>query len=604
MIRRLLTVLIVVCACSAAEARSTLAEHWLRVQQALATEDRENVDERILEFQQAADDLAVHRLTPYAAALVLWAKDRPGVLADAVVQRARVLDPELPSTYFLLARWQWQRREWGTAARSYVSGLWAVCLFEPSRQALIASSGIWLILVLAWTLAIAILIQVYKYRRQMAHDAVEVSGLLFRRPNAIVLAAVILGLPLFVGLGPIWLVVYLFALSWAYMTVGQRITAILSCAILALLVPALTAWKEVAGRSPTVVERVATMLDERRIDPSTLREFSGFEPELDGVSTYHLVLGELVRMHGDADGARLQYQKASLSDEADPTPLIFLGNLSMEEGDIARAIQRYNAALELDPRSVLAYHNLSSAFDQSRRFQEGDAAREAARTLAGGRRGSIGIRGRDDRIRYPLLGGEELSRLVRQAPSGLATEGGGGASFASEAAQWLLEPASRVFWILALLGLAVLLLRKRWMWTAQTCSKCGKVFCPRCKTATESASYCSQCISVFLKRDMVSIEQQSAKQAQIQSWLTWSSVGRRVAGFLIPGSAHLLGEHVWFGLVVGFVGWLLLSGAAIWAPLMLPGVDPLIAILPIQVAFAIGFALVWLRSISVAWYRR
>jgi tetratricopeptide (TPR) repeat protein len=603
MIRRLFTVVIVVCACSAAEARSTLAEHWLRVQQALAAEDREDIDQRILEFQQAADDLAVHRLTPYAAALVLWAKDRPGVLADGVVQRARVLDPELPSAYFLLARWQWQRREWATAARSYLSGLWAVCLFEPSRQALIASSGIWLILVLAWTLAVAILIQVYKYRRQIAHDAVEVSGLLFRRPNAIVLAAVILGLPLFVGLGPIWLVVYLFALSWAYMTAGQRITAVFSCAILALLVPALSAWQKLAGKPPTVVERVSTMLDERRIDPSTLREFADYEEEFDGVSTYHLVLGELVRMHGDADGARLQYQKASLRDEGDPTPLIFLGNLSMEEGDIARAIQRYNAALELDPRSVLAYHNLSSAFDQSRRFQEGDAAREAARTLAGNRRGSIGIRGRDDRIRYPMLGGRELSRLVREAPPDLVLEGNR-ASFKPEAARWLLEPTSRVFWILALLGLFVLVLRKRWMWTAQTCSKCGKVFCPRCKTATESASYCSQCISVFLKRDMVSIEQQAAKQAQIQSWLTWSSVGRRAAGFLVPGSAHLLGEQVWFGLVVGFVGWLLLSGAAIWAPLMLPGVDPLIAVLPIQVGFAIGFALVWLRSISVAWYRR
>jgi len=142
------------------------------------------------------------------------------------------------------------------------------------------------------------------------------------------------------------------------------------------------------------------------------------------------------------------------------------------------------------------------------------------------------------------------------------------------------------------------------MWTAQTCSKCGNVFCSRCKTATESASYCSQCISVFLKRDMVSIEQQSAKQAQIQSWLTWSSVGRRVAGFVIPGSAHLLGDRAWLGILFGFVSWLMLSGAVIWAPLMLPGVDPLIGILPIQVAFGICFGLLWLRSISVAWYRR
>jgi hypothetical protein len=338
--RRLLAVLILVCACSPAEARSTLAEHWLRVQQALATEDRENVDDRILEFQQAADDLAVRRLTPYASALVLWAKDRPGVLAEAVVQRARVLDPELPSSYFLLARWQWARREWATAARTYLAGLWSVILHEPSRRALISSSGAWLILVLAWTLAVAILIQVFRYRRQMAHDAVEVSALVFRRPNAIVLAVVLLGLPVFVGLGPVWLVVYLFVLSWAYMSVGQRVTAMVSCAIFALVVPALAMWQQVAGRSPSLMDRVEIMLGERHIDPSTLREFSGYEAELDGIAIYHLVLGELVRMHGDSDGARLQYQKASLSDDADPMPLIFLGNLSMEEGDIARPLIR------------------------------------------------------------------------------------------------------------------------------------------------------------------------------------------------------------------------------------------------------------------------
>jgi tetratricopeptide (TPR) repeat protein len=603
MIRRWVAVLIVVCVCSPADARSTLSEHWLRVQQALAVEDIDAVEHRILEFQQAADDLAVRRLTPYAAALVLWAKDHPGVLADTVVRRARVLDPELPSSYFLLARWQWQRRDWAEGAKTYLAGWWAVFLYRPSREAVIASLGSWLLVVLGWSLVMTILAQAVRFGKQLAHDAVELASLLFRRANAIALAVVILGLPLFVGLGPLWLLAYVFLLTFAYMRAGQRVMALVTLCVLAVLTPALESWQQLAVRSPSVVDRVSIILAERRIDPSTLREFLNLEPRLEGIGSYHLVLGELVRMHGDSDGARLEFQKASLNDASDATPLIFLGNLSMEEGDIARAIQRYNSAIELDARSALAYHNLSSAFDQSRRFQEGDAARDTARKLVGNREGALGIRGHDARIRYPRIGSDELRRLMAEAPAevGLVTDT---PHLEAELASRLLQPSSVVFWASAVCGMLLLPLRKRWMWTAQSCSKCGKVFCPRCKTATESASYCSQCISVFLKRDMVSIEQQSAKLDQIRRWQLWSSVGRRVAGLLVPGSAHVFDDRVTLGLAVGFFAWLFLSGAVIWAPLVLPSVDPLVAVLPLQLVMGVGFLILWLRSIAVAWYRR
>jgi hypothetical protein len=161
-----------------------------------------------------------------------------------------------------------------------------------------------------------------------------------------------------------------------------------------------------------------------------------------------------------------------------------------------------------------------------------------------------------------------------------------------------------VFWIAALIGVVMLIVRSHALWAAEVCTKCGKVFCPRCKSATESASYCSQCISVFLKRDMVSIEQQSAKLAQIRRWELRSSVARRIAGMLVPGSHELLEGRVWLGLVFGLVGWSLLWGVLIWAPAVLPSIDPLVAVVPVQVVFGVGCALIWLRSIAEAWYRR
>jgi tetratricopeptide (TPR) repeat protein len=602
MIRRFILVVLVSSTAATVHAGSTLAESWLRVQQALASQDYEVLDQRILEFQQAADDVAVRRLTPYADALVTWAKDHPSPLAESVARRARVLDPELPSSYFLLSRIEWERRQWLGALKAYFTGWWAMFLFEPSRRALLSSIGTWLAATVAWTLLAAILIQTVGHLRQLLHDAVEVSSLVIRRPNAHVLALALLGLPVFFGLGPLWLLMYLFVMIWVYMGTGQRVAAVVSCCVLALVLPAMAVWQGWYSLQASTRDRIATMLDERSLDPSALREFSEFESELEGIAPYHMVLGELVRMHGDAEGARLQFQKAALHDDGSPDPLIFLGNLSMEEGDIQRAIQRYDAAIDLEPRAELAYHNLSAAYDQSRRFQEGDAARDMARQLAGKRTKPIGIRGRDARVRYPELGRDTLDRLVAAAPPGLITPPRSSLS-GKEVVGGLLGRVSLVFWIAALAGIVVLAVRSRWSWIAEVCTKCGKVFCPRCKSATESATYCSQCISVFLKRDMVSIEQQSAKMEQIRRWEARSSVAHRIAGILVPGSHELLEGKVWLGLVVGFVGWFLLWGLLIWAPSVLQSIDPLVAVVPVQIVFGIGCALVWLRSIAGAWHR-
>jgi len=52
-----------------------------------------------------------------------------------------------------------------------------------------------------------------------------------------------------------------------------------------------------------------------------------------------------LRMHGDPSAAHLAFQQAALADPGDPLPLVFLGNLAMEDGDVPRAIQQYTAAV-------------------------------------------------------------------------------------------------------------------------------------------------------------------------------------------------------------------------------------------------------------------
>ena len=166
------------------------------------------------------------------------------------------------------------------------------------------------------------------------------------------------------------------------------------------------------------------------------------------------------------------------------------------------------------------------------------------------------------------------------------------------------SPQSIPFWLLGIVGALLLMVRSQWMWVAQACTKCGRVFCPRCKTATESSTYCSQCISVFLKRDVVSIDLQAAKQARIRRWELWSSIGERAAGVLAPGGHQILEGRVWLGLVIGFFAWLFLSGGLLWLPRVLSSIEPLASPLPLQILFVIGFLALWLPTAVAMWMRR
>ncbi len=238
----------------------------------------------------------------------------------------------------------------------------------------------------------------------MVFDARDLGGKVFRPANAWVFAFVLLLLPVFAALGPVWLAVYLFVLSWPYLSQLLRIWAFVACLVLAMVGPTFAWIQNDILQSRPLMDRVGTMLDERQSDFATLREFSELAGELEEVSGYHLILGELLRMHGEPGMARIEFQKATLLDPESSRPLVFVANLALEEGNTKRSIQLFNQALELDGQNAFAYHNLSLAFDLSRRFQEGDAARARAREIAGREVAEDGLRGLDPRVRYPRLG--------------------------------------------------------------------------------------------------------------------------------------------------------------------------------------------------------
>jgi hypothetical protein len=300
--------------------------------------------------------------------------------------------------------------------------------------------------------------------------------------------------------------------------------------------------------------------------------------------------------------ARTEFQKATLLDPENPRTLVFIANSALEEGNTKRSIQFFDQALELDGQNAFAYHNLSLAFDLSRRFQEGDAARARAREIAGREVAEDGLRGLDPRIRYPRLGSDDVNLLVAElSPDQMASVGH--YSLSLDPVRQFGSRLSMVLLVGAFLGLVLLLMRLRFYPPARECSKCGKVY--RLEAGFgESTVHCSQCVSVFMKRDVVSIEQQTAKMDQIRRWERWTILLRRLTGFLIPGSQDVLDDRIIRGFLAAFLACFFLGGALVWLPLFVPRIEPLVVFDHVQIALIVLFGLTALRSGFAAWSRR
>ena len=107
-----------------------------------------------------------------------------------------------------------------------------------------------------------------------------------------------------------------------------------------------------------------------------------------------------------------------------------------------------------------------------------------------------------------------------------------------------------------------------------------------------------------MKREVVSIEQQTAKMNQIRRWEAWTSLLRRVAGFLVPGSQSMLDGRVIRGFLTGFLAWFFLIGAVVLVPLFVPRIEPLAEFHAVQTVFLVLFGLIVVRSGISAWSRR
>ncbi|RLE27618.1 MAG: hypothetical protein DRJ65_02250 [Acidobacteria bacterium] len=598
-IERALAGVLALVVCVSPVGANPLFEAWGTVQNALVSGQDENLGVGLERLLKAKSDLGLQRVTPFAEALTEASVNRQGPVGDMLLETAKRLDPLLPAPRFMMGKRAWDGGFHVKSLGEFANG--AVNMVRlPSVFRMVLSSCVpWFLMALGLSLSAAIIVQIVVFFRLIVADSYILGLGLFSRINALIFASVVVTLPLFAGLGPVWVVSYLFALLWIYMPFAQRIVAAVALSLIVVMVPLLEFWQKNFLIPPHLQRRVVEVLSERTADFVTLREFIELETELDDSAAYHVVAGELLRLHGDRELGRVEFQKALLVAPNAALPRLFLGAFSLEDRDPRRAMELLSEAVEIEPGDALAHYNLAIALDLTRRFDEGDSERRRARALAQGSLEDLGIRGQEERVLFPRLGSKIVESLAAHASTGGQYALNNRVLGRGLWADLTFSPLSLAALGGLLIGVGMLAVRLRWYGPARECDKCGKVFRTEDKTA-----YCEQCVSVFLKRNAVSIEQQTAKVAHVRRWELISSLVVRVIGAVVPGGRQIVAGRVVLGTVLTFFVWLPLLGAIFWIPLFLITIEPALPVIGLQVGLGFVGVAGWALTAVSAWSRR
>src|SRR5258708_3088916 len=386
--KRLVVCLLLAWVCLGAVAvraeRAAPRDLWPQAAAAAESGDITGAIKKTNDLTDAGRNLGIHTFPVYAEAAAGLArqagKEQNKAKADWAVKAADQLDPTSSFVAFNNPDRGGQGHKYGEGVPGAGKGYARVFATYRSRLLSRCDTLIVLIVALAITAVIFAVVLFIRYGRSMTHDFREILGQQFRGGAVTVLAVAMLFLPVFLWLGPVWLLFYWFVIFFSYATFIERALII---GIVALLAPArilldLASHWTAGVDSPVVVAAIAS--EEQAYYPGALHrmhELVGVAPEN---ATLQLLLGNLELQEANEGQAGAAYRR-SLELNETAGAHVNLGNLHFIENDFPAAITEYGRAEQLDPRLAIAFYNHSVASGELYKFEDQAAQLDQARRL-------------------------------------------------------------------------------------------------------------------------------------------------------------------------------------------------------------------------------
>lgn len=550
--------------------------------QATAAADSGNIDaaaKKTSELTEAGKSYGIKTYPLYAVSANALSRqaatqgNKPA--ADWGAKTAGILDPASPAVAFMEADAAATSGDWGSALSTALRGFGN--LFRNYRSRLLSRADflITILLAIGLTTAIFALALLVRYGRAMTHDFREILGERIHGGSVSVLAFALLFLPVFLWLGPVWLIFYWFIIFFGYAKPRERALIVaLSLAIAAapLLLDLTSHW--IAGvDSPVVMSAIAS--DERSYQPDALRRMQELINIVPDDAVLHLLIGNLYLQDGDEQQASQHYRRsAELHDSAGAH--VNIGNLHFVNNDFATAVTEYNKAEALDPHLAIAFYNDSVALGALSKFDEQAQKFDQANKIDHSYIERLTSNAPAQKSVFVIFYHPSIPQAWAVS-SDIARRGVARSLFGNYA--WF-DPIESVRnpvtlgAILTVILAPLVFVKRRKAGFAGGCIKCGRTFCLRCKSASESSTFCTQCIHIYLKRDGVSMATKRAKLEEVSGYLGGVLTRNRWLATFFPGSAQIIEGRTIFGTVgafifVFFISLALLAGRL--APVLAPG---------------------------------
>ena len=579
--------------------RSLYRSHWFEFLSAYSDNDTAAAAKALDQMVKSARKVGVHRLSDFSRTAVylgrraekLGAADRAWRAYEAALR----LDDANPDAALARLSFLVRRARVLDALSFLPEAARALFATHESRVAILSSFCLWLAVAIAATLLASILVLALRHLPRAIHDMREAARRLFGRGAALPLSLLILGIPLFVGLGPVWLILYWGSVLYAYAEGWER--RILIAGFLGLaMVPPLLAWLTQANirqRSPLLV--AAVDLAEHREDASAedgLRQAAAVFPE---DSDVWFLLGIFAERAGDLERAQADYGRAGQADAGDYRPILNRGNVHFTEGDYSEAIRDYIEASKRAPKSADVYYNLSLARSEAYDFEGQSQAIARAREISSSQVGAWSNNPTLSRVvpaGYPLARARSRIERWNAQLKSRRLPGHGTAEQPWRALYpWSLPPLGA--WLLG-----VVLARRRARYGLATeCARCARTICNRCRRYGDPALYCAMCSRLYLRKEEADIEVQVAETKAMQRRASWRGRAARIASLLLPGSRAFVEERPLAGAITLFLFFFGLSATLVderfFDPMTLA---PQGAFRTTIVAGALLAVLVWVRA--------
>ncbi len=318
---------------------------------------------------------------------------------------AERLDPGRPETAFAEAEVDWRQHDYLGAARVWLRAYPLLFAHPLERYLWLQNLVVWVLVLLLVSGGLFVAVQMLARGHALFGDLAALFARRLPRPAALILAALALLWPLALPSGPLWLVLYGSLLLWGYGSASERAVLVVLWLLLGAAPLVVDLQRRYVAVELSPPAQAMQSLAERRLYGSLFSDLGVLRSVLpESVAVKHL-LADVHRSLNQWELARALYRQVLEKEPDNTAALINLGVYAFVKGDFNGAIQSFQKAASVDPRSAAAQFNLSQAYSGSYMFDEQKAALAKAQEI--------------DAARVDLWIANQAQRVV-PVPGGLA----------------------------------------------------------------------------------------------------------------------------------------------------------------------------------------